>query len=204
MNITCQEICDQFDISLYDLLDFNRHNDNFLSFPSGWFMDGDTFCVSKPNFTAWDNCVSLAQLDQNNDMVDNSMLMEETYTISPLASDSSITERYEYFYDTSLSSYTTRAIDASLEVGQASDQESEFLLETNQSDVFDTRSTSSTASSTTSATRSSSAASITSIPSASSSVTTSPDSETTVSRGDAASLKMFGIAFVITFVSCLL
>ena len=29
VNITCQEICDQFDISLYDLLDFNRHNDNF-------------------------------------------------------------------------------------------------------------------------------------------------------------------------------
>lgn len=106
-NTTCFDISELFNITVAEFEQFNKQNDFFFLCKYDGFYPGDIFCISKPDFSELDNCVAVAQHDYDTDIVPE---MTETQTITPLDPDSGETEAFEYFYDTKISSYTTRSL----------------------------------------------------------------------------------------------
>lgn len=64
--ITCEEICEIYNITMEEFKDWNRHNELTLQcWNSYWMKEGNTYCVSKPNITDFTDCVSIAEAENN-------------------------------------------------------------------------------------------------------------------------------------------
>lgn len=222
INTTCLDISELFNITVAEFEEFNVQNDFFFLCKYDGFYPGDIFCISKPDFSELDNCVAVAQHDYDTDIVPE---MTETQTITPLDPDSGETEIFEYFYDTKISSYTTRSLNyASVMMMYSLEDAYDIYLddvsfESDFKESLDAVSTSTfgTNNHNSSSSRPSDNNNVVSVTTSTatsesesaSASTTDTDSntsstESTVSRGDAASLEMFGVAFIIALVSCLL
>ena len=222
-NTTCRDICNLFDLSLVELKEFNKYSSQFAGCDPDYIYEGDVFCVTKPNFTDWENCYALAK--QDHDTYYASMYFTEVQTITALDPYYGKTETYEFYYDPSQSEYTTRtynitsAIVTSLssayktflseysELGE--DRNSLAAIQTslfgtnhgNFSGLFSTNGQTSkygTVEPTHSGTDSGSASN------SNSNSNSNSTAESSVLKGDADTLKMFGVTFVIAWLSCLL
>ncbi|RCK60929.1 hypothetical protein Cantr_08097 [Candida viswanathii] len=195
-NITCQEISNMFGISVADFKEFNKYNYNRVQCTPEWFYEDEVYCVSKPNFTDWDNCMALAIADHNTFYLQ--FWAHETQTITPLDPSVTPTETLEYYYDRSQSAYTTRTLNET----DTSDSSFRYtnLQDSRMSSYLDAllRATSSIAALEAALNNTSGADSATATAAAGS------GSQSTSAQAEAPTLQVFGLAFFVALVSCLL
>ncbi|RCK56311.1 hypothetical protein Cantr_05550 [Candida viswanathii] len=180
--MTSREISNMFGISVAGFKAFNKHNYNWVQCTPDWFYEDEVDCVSKPNSTDWDNCVD------------------------PSASG---TEKVEYYYNATQSGFTTRSYNITSALVTSLSTEFAYLssrysylsrisvsVEAVYTWVYGPRHTN--------ATDIAAAGAITSIHESVSTSASGSATGSTVAQGDAATLKMFGLTFVIAFISCVL
>ncbi|KAK6887484.1 hypothetical protein K6H09_005434 [Candida tropicalis] len=64
--ITCEEICEMFNITMEEFKTWNKHNDLILRcWDDEWMLEDETYCVSKPNITDFSDCISIAVAEHN-------------------------------------------------------------------------------------------------------------------------------------------
>ncbi|RCK60921.1 hypothetical protein Cantr_08098 [Candida viswanathii] len=206
-NMTCQEISNMFGISVTDFKEFNKHNYNGVECTPEWFIEGEVYCVSKPNFTDWDNCMALAIAE--GDTYYASLYATEIQTIMPLDASPSATKKVEYYYNATQSEFTTRSYNITSALVTSLSTEFAYLsseysylssisasVEAVYTSVYGPRHTN--------ATGIAAAGAITSIDGSVSTSASGSATGSTVAQGDASALKMFGLTFVIAFISCVL
>ncbi|RCK56312.1 hypothetical protein Cantr_05551 [Candida viswanathii] len=202
-NMTCQEIGNMFGISAADFKAFNIYNYNWVQCTPDWFYEDEVYCVSKPNFTDWDNCVALAIADHNTLSLE--YWANETQTITPLDPSVTPTETLEYYYDRAQSAYTTRTLNAT----STSDSSFSYtdLQDARMSSYLDAllRASSSLAALEAALNNTSGTDSATATATATATVTvTGSGSQSTSAQAEAPTLQVFGLAFFVALVSCLL